>query len=56
MAKQNGRRAYETQPEPILLLSPGSWAHDKKLQEFMGSFGAVGPRGEIEAALASFQW
>ena len=44
------------QPEPILPLSLGSWAHDGKLQEFMGPFGTVGPRGEIEATLASFQW
>ena len=55
MAKQDGGRAEETQPKPILPLSLGSWAHDGKLQEFMGPLGTVGPRREIKATLASLQ-
>ena len=54
MAEQDGGRAQETQPELILPLSSGSWAHNGGLQESVGPFGTAGPRREIEAILTSF--
>ena len=54
MAKQDGSRSYETQPEPLLPLSLESWTHNGGLQKFMGPFGPVSPRREVEATLASF--
>jgi len=54
MAEQDGLKPHETQLEPLLPISSGLEAHYKKLQEFVGPSGPVGPRREVEAATAPF--
>ena len=56
MAKQDGGKSHEAQLESLLPLPLGPGTHYRGLQESVGSFGLAGPRGEIQAALASFKW
>ena len=50
MAKQDGWKPHETQPEPLLPISSGLGAHYRRSQEFAGSFRPVGPRRVVKAA------
>ena len=56
MAEQDGWKPHEAQLEPLLLIPSGPRAHYRRLQEFVGPFGPVGLRREVEASAAPFQW
>ena len=54
MTKQDGWKPHETQPKPLLSISSGPRAHYRRLQKFVGPFGPVGPRKEVEVTAAPF--
>ena len=56
MAKQDGWKPLDMQPEPLLPVPSGPGAHYGRLQEFVGPFGPAGPRREAEPTVAPFQW
>jgi len=41
---------------PMMPVPSGLGAHYRRLQEFLGPSGPVGPRREVEVAAAPFQW
>ena len=55
MAKQDGWKPHEAQPESLFPVPSRLGAHYGGLQEFMGPFGPAGPRRKAETAVAPFQ-
>ena len=56
MAKQDGWKPPEAQPEPLLPVPSRPGTYYRGLQEFVGPFGPAGLRSEAETAIAPFQW
>ena len=56
MAKQDGRRPHEAQPEPILTIPSRTRAHHQGLPELKESLGPASTRRKIKAPLVSSQW
>ena len=56
MVEQDGWKPREAQSEPLLPILSKLGTHHRGLQEFVGPFGSVGPRGKTEAAVTPFQW
>ena len=54
MAKQDGWKPHEAQPEPLLPIPSGPGTHHRGLQEFVGPFGQASPRRKVEPAVAPF--
>ena len=56
MAKQDGWKPHEAQPEPLLPISSELGTYYGELSKFVGQPRPTGPRRKVEAAFASFQW
>ena len=54
MAEQDGWKPHEAQAEPLLPISSGLGTHYRGLQKFVGPFGPVSPKKEVEAVVVPF--
>ena len=55
MAKQNGRRSLEAQPEPSLPIPLGAGAYHQGLQNSVEPSGATSQRGKVIVVFVSAQ-
>ena len=54
MAKQDGWKPHDAQPEPLLPISSELGTYYGELSKFVGQPRPTGPRRKVEAAFASF--
>ena len=55
MAKQNGKRPHEVQPESLFLIPPRAMAYHRGLQNSMEPSGATGQRAKVTTVFVSAQ-